>query len=104
MKLVRKILLGILVVVLVAAAVLVALNRSDLLAFQPVASGAYAKFMCSSLFVEGKTEEQARNWSAVSLPVKLIQVDFTNKTVTASALFHTSTARYVNARLGCKLE
>jgi hypothetical protein len=103
-RLIGKILLGVIGVALVIVLIWVALNWSDLRAFQPVPSGAYAKFMCSSLFVEGKTEEQARNWAKVSVPVKEIGIDYTNKSVTARSLFYTSTARYVNERLGCILQ
>jgi hypothetical protein len=103
-RLIGKILLGIVGVALVIALVWAALNWSDLRAFQPVASGAYAKFMCSSLFVEGKTEEQARNWAKVSVPVKEIEIDYANKAVTARALFYTNTAQYVNERMGCVLK
>lgn len=79
-------------------------NRKDLAAFLPMPAGAYAKFMCSCLFVADMPEEQARNWSQLSVPVKLVRIDYQKKTVVARALLQTRTARYVNARCGCTLE
>jgi hypothetical protein len=103
-KLLLKVLLAVLLVAVIGGAVWVFLNWTDLKAFQGMPSGAYAKFMCSSLFVEGKPIEQARTWSQVSVPVQEISIDYTNKSVTARSLFFTNTARYINDRFGCTLD
>ena len=94
----------ILVIVVLAGGTWVFVNRRDVAAFLPMPSAAYAKFMCSSLFVADMSEEQARNWSQLSVPVKEVRIDYQKKTVTARALFHTNTARYVDDRCGCSLE
>jgi hypothetical protein len=103
-RLIGKILLVILLGVVAFGMAWIVIHWKDLRAFQGMPSGAYAKFMCSSLFVEGKSEEQARIWSRMPVPVKEIQIDYTHKSVTARSLFHTSTARYVDERYGCTLE
>jgi len=99
-----KILLILLVIVILGLGTVIGVNFKDIKNFLPMASGVYAKFMCSSMFVEGKNEEQARNWSRTVIPVKSYKVDFKNKSVTATALGKTSTARYISERFGCTLE
>ncbi|HPV98453.1 MAG TPA: hypothetical protein PLZ78_11530 [Spirochaetota bacterium] len=104
MKKILKIALILLLVVIVGIGVWVAANWRDISAFLPMASGAYAKFMCSSIFVEGKTEEAAHNWARLALPVSSCVVDYEKKTVTVKGLGHKNTARYAGARFGCTLE
>jgi len=93
-----------LIAIIVAAGLYVAANWTTIKNFLPMASGAYAKFMCSSMFVEGKDEEAARNWSRLSLPIQECVIDRGKKTVTVRALGKTSTARYINERFGCTLD
>lgn len=104
MKKFIQLLLILIVIILVGAGAWITANLKDIKAFLPMASAAYAKFMCSSLFVEGKTEEQAHNWSKLALPVQRCDIDYEKKTVTAKGLGKTSTARYVSERFGCTLE
>jgi len=104
MKKILKIALILLLVVIVGIGAWVAANWKDISAFLPMASAAYAKFMCSSIFVEGKTEEAARNWSRLSLPVSSCEIDYTKKTVTVKGLGRENTARYKGARFGCTIE
>jgi hypothetical protein len=104
MKKIMKIALILVLVILVGVGVWVAANWKDISAFLPMASAAYAKFMCSSIFVEGKTEERARNWSRLSLPVSSCEIDYKNKSVTVKGLGRVNTARYRGARFGCTVE
>ena len=104
MKKIKMFLLIVLLVAVVVGGIWVFINRKDLRSFQQMPSGAYSKFMCSALFVEGMPEDQARNFSRVSVPVIELQIDYENKSVTTWSLFHTSTARYINERFGCTLE
>jgi hypothetical protein len=101
---IRSVLVVILLAVVILGVAWVFVNWNDLRAFQEMPSGAYAKFMCSSLFVVGMTEDQARNWSALPVPIQELRIDYQTKSVTARALFHSSTARYEDERLGCTLE
>jgi hypothetical protein len=104
MKLFKKILLIVLLAGVLAASFWVLVNRQNLVAFQHMPSGAYSKFMCSSLFVVGMTEQEAKDWSALSVPIQSLHIDYEQKTVTSRALFYTSTARFVDERYGCTLE
>ncbi len=99
-----KLLLILLAVIILGLGIVAGANLKDIRAFLPMASAAYAKFMCSSIFVEGKNEEQARNWSRTVIPVKGYKVDYATKSVTATALGKTSTARYMGERFGCTLD
>ncbi len=104
MKTIRKLILVLLLLLLVVGASWVVSHWKELRNFQQMPSGAYAKFMCSALFVDEVSEEQARTIARVSIPVKEIQIDYKNKIITTRSLFYTSTARYVNERFGCILE
>lgn len=89
---------------LLAATGLVAANWDDLVSFVPMPASVYATFLADALFVEGRTEEQARNWARLSLPVGKVTVDPVRKTVTVEAYFQTATARWVDERRGVVLE
>ena len=104
MKTIRKLILVLLLLLLVVGASWVVSHWKELRNFQQMPSGAYAKFMCSALFVDEVSEEQARTIARVSVPVKEIQIDYENKIIKTRSLFYTSTARYVNERFGCILE
>ena len=104
MKKIRSYFLIAILVVVIAGGLWVIANWNELRGFQQMPSGAYAKFMCSALFVEEMTEEQARNLARVSVPVKEMMVDYKSKSVTTRSLFYTSTASFVNERYGCTLE
>lgn len=84
--------------------ILLASNWKDIKNFQPMASGAYAKFMCSCLFVEGRTEEQCKIWSRLSIPQSSYIISKKNKSVTSTALWFSSSAHYKSKRLGCTLK
>jgi hypothetical protein len=92
-----------LLLVLAAASWILA-NRDDLAAFVPMPAGAYAKFLASALFVEGRTEEQARVWARLPLPVGTVTIDQAHKSVTVEAYFQKATARWVDERHGVVLE
>ena len=104
MKIVKKIILAVVVLAVVIGVVWVGIHWEELVNFRKMPSGAYAKFMCSALFVDEVSEEQARVIARVSVPVKEINIDYENKAVTARALFYTSTAQYVNDKYGCTLK
>ena len=99
-----RILLAVLVVAVCVAQVWVIVNFNDIRSFQAMPSGAYAKFVCSSLFVVGMDEESAKEWASIPVPVQEAQIDYEGKRVTTRALFYTSVARYEGERLGCTLE
>jgi hypothetical protein len=99
-----RVLLIVVAVVLCAAVIWVGLNFNKIRAFQAMPSGAYAKFMCSSLFVVGMDEQSAKNWADVGFPMQDVKIDYETKTVSARALLHTSVARYQGERFGCTLE
>jgi CHASE2 domain-containing sensor protein len=99
-----RILVIFLAVVLCVLTIWVIVNLHDIRAFQAMPSGAYAKFMCSSLFVVGMDEESAKEWSSVSIPMQELNVDYETKTVSARALFYTNVAQYQGERYGCTLE
>ncbi len=82
----------------------IVINVNDFRDFLPVTSGAYAKFMCVSMFVLGMTEEQARSWSHLPLPYQKMRIDYKTKTVSVTAWGVTSVARYIDERHGTVLE
>lgn len=97
--------LGILVaLILLIAGVWIGSHWQLIKDFQPMASGAYSKFMCSCMFVEGRAEEECHNWSRLILPIQTCDIDGEAKTVTVKALGYTSTAAYVKDRYGCTLK
>ncbi len=78
---------------------------ADTLNFAPVPSVYHAKEMCSCLFVEGRSEQSCADYVRQStVPVKDVVVDAEKKTVRASSLGVTSTARYKGQREGCGLD
>ena len=99
-----RILLIVVAVALCAAVIWVGFNFNNIRSFQAMPSGAYAKFMCSSLFVVGMDEQSAKNWADVGFPMQDVKIDFETKTVSARALLHTSVAQYQGERFGCTLE
>jgi hypothetical protein len=104
MKRAMKIAGILLLIIILTVGILLASNWKDIKNFQPMASGAYAKFMCSCLFVEGRTEEQCKIWSRLSIPQSGYTINKKDMTVTSTALWYTSTARYKDKKLGCTLE
>ena len=104
MKIFKKIILPVVVIAVVVGVVWIGIHWEELVNFRKMPSGAYAKFMCSALFVDEVSEEQARVIARVSAPVKEINIDYENKTITARSLFYTSTAQYVNDKYGCTLK
>ena len=84
--------------------IFIAANWTDIKNFQPMASGAFSKFMCSCMFVEGRSEEECQNWSHLSVPQQNYSVDRAKKSVTATALWYRNTSRYMGDRYGCTLE
>ncbi len=104
MKKIGKIAGIILIAIILVLGILLAVNWSDIKNFQPMASGAFSKFMCSCMFVEGRTEEQCKNWSRLVVPQQSYSINRKEKSVTATALWYTSTAQYVNKRFGCSLK
>jgi len=104
MKTILKI-FGIVVILLVAGiGILTMINWTDLKNFRPMAGNVYSKFMCSCLFVEGRTEEQCRVWSRVVIPISGYEVDYKEKRVTAKGLGLSGTSRYTGERFGCTIE
>ncbi len=101
---VGRFVLVLVVVVLCVAAIWVGLNWYNIRAFQAMPSGAYAKFVCSSLFVIGMDEASAKEWASIPVPVQEVQIDYQGKTVIAKALLHSSVAQYQGERLGCTLQ
>jgi hypothetical protein len=100
-KKIRWYLLIAVLVVVIAGGLWVIANWNELRGFQQMPSRAYAKFMCSTYFVEEMTDEQARNLARGSAPVEEILIDFESKSAMTRSLFYTSTASYVNERYGC---
>jgi len=98
------------VLALVAALVLLGAswiipNWKDLAAFLPMPAHTYARFMAMQLFVEGRSEEEARNWSKLPLPILgSVKIDRAAKSVTVTAYFFRATARWVDERHGVVLE
>ncbi len=92
------------VILIVVLGLVILINLKDLRNFRPMAGNVYSKFMCSCLFVEGRTEEQCRNWSRVVIPVSEYRVDYREKRVTATGLGMTGTSSYRGERFGCTLE
>jgi hypothetical protein len=104
MKKAAKIIGIVVIIMVVAMGLFIMINWSDLKNFRPMAGNVYSKFMCSCLFVEGRTEEQCRNWSRVAIPVSAYKVDYKEKRVTATGLGLTGTSSYRGERFGCVLE
>jgi len=98
-----RILCVVLVIGLCAVGIWVIVNFNNISSFQAMPSGAYAKFLCSSLFVVGMDEESAKRWASIPIPVHEVKIDYERKTVSARALLHTSVAQYENERFGCQL-
>lgn len=94
----------ILLTTLVLLGIYIGANWRDIKNFQPMGSATFSKFMCSCMFVEGRSEEQCLIWSRVVIPQQSYSVNKNEKSVTSSALWYTSTARYRNDRFGCTLE
>lgn len=63
-----------------------------------------AKEACSCLFVSGRSLEACTAYIKVSPDVAKIKVDTENKVVHAKAIGFTDTARWIDAREGCRLD
>ncbi len=104
MKKIAKLIGIIFLTVFLLVGIFIGANWTDIKNFQPMASGAFSKFMCSCMFVEGRSEAECKNWSRLSVPQQSYSVNQKEKSVTATALWHKSRARYQNKRFGCTLE
>lgn len=104
MKKIGKILGIFILAVVLLIGIFVGANWTDIKNFQPMASGAFSKFMCSCMFVEERSEEDCKNWSRLIIPQQSYSVDKEKKSVTATALWYSNTSRYVGKRFGCTLE
>ncbi len=104
MKKTVKLLSIIILAIVLLLGIFIGANWSDIKNFQPMASGAFSKFMCSCMFVEGRSEEQCKNWSRLVIPQQGYSVNKKEKSVTATALWYSNTSRYRDERFGCTLE
>lgn len=104
MKKIAKLFGIILLAIVLLAGIFVGANWSDIKNFQPMPSGAFSKFMCSCMFVEGRSEEECKNWSRLSVPQQGYSIDLKKKSVTAKSLWHSTTSQYRGERFGCTVE
>jgi len=104
MKKIAKLLGIILLAIVLLVGIFVGANWSDIKNFQPMPSGAFSKFMCSCMFVEGRSEEECKNWSRLSVPQQGYSIDLKKKSVTAKSLWYNTTSRYMGDRFGCTVE
>ncbi len=78
---------------------------ADTANFAPVPSVYQSKELCSCLFVEGRGEQQCRDYVAQStVPVNNTIIDWEKKTVRATSLGVTNKAVYKGPRDGCGVE
>ena len=99
-----KISLVILVILLSIAGIYITINFKKISDFTHVASGTYSKWMCSCLFVEGRSEEACHNWSRHFIPIDKCTIDHEKKSVTVKSLGRTNSAQYMSREFGCTLQ
>ena len=99
-----RILFIIIILLISTVGIYIIANYKKLSNFTHLASGTYAKWMCSCLFVEGRSEEACHNWSRHFVPINKCTIDHEKKTVTVKALGRINSANHVSKELGCTLQ
>ena len=101
-----KVLLIVLILVVVLVGIWVLANFQDVKEFFPMPAGAYAYFMASSLWVEGRSPAEASSYSRLPWPFSVdeVQIDQASHTVTVKSWFTTATARWVDQEHGVVLQ
>ncbi len=100
----RRIVLGLFGLILMALLVVVAWNWRYARAFPDILSSFTAKEYCTCRYVIGRGDEACREYTEYFIPIGELRFDDEAKTVEVDALFRTNSARYLSERYGCRLE